>query len=93
MAAKASRAVPHITMTPALELAIAGVKPISGVRNPANPLEVRAWMAGLANTFEDPTFFYADAADHETKAVETLIQVATLYLEHIRAGNLNDRKD
>jgi hypothetical protein len=86
------RPIAHIALTPALEAAIAAA-PKAICPKPADPLAVRECMATLARSFEDPTFFYADEAADESKALETLIQVATLYLEHIRAGNLNDRKD
>lgn len=88
-----ARAIPKITMTPGLDIAIAACAGIPEVRNAADPAEVREAMARVSRSFEDPTFFYADAAADETKALETIIKVATLYLEHIRAGNLNDRKD
>lgn len=88
-----ARAIPRIQMTPALQAAIAAIPAASSLENPANPLHVREMLAKAARSFEDPTFFYADAAADETKAVETLIQVATLYREHLLAGNFNDRKD
>lgn len=91
MAAK-SRPVPHINLTPALEAAIVALPPAANV-NYADPHAVRGLLGNVAHSFEDPTFYFADEAADETKAVETLIKVATLYLEHIRAGNLNDRKD
>lgn len=93
MAAKASRAVPHITMTPGLEAAIAAIPEAFNGDNPANPQDVRERLGRVARSFEDPAFFFADDAADETKAIETLIKLATLYLEHIRAGNFNDRKD
>lgn len=93
MPAAKARAIPHIEMTPALEAAIQAYGKGAADANPANPIHVREILARLARSFEDPAFFYADDAADETKALERLIQVATLYLEHIRAGNFNDRKD
>jgi hypothetical protein len=85
----AAKNIPRIQMTPALEAAIAALPP-SEV-NRADPEAVRALLADVARSFEDPTFFYADESADELKAVGTLILVATLYMEHIKAGNC-DRK-
>jgi hypothetical protein len=85
------RPVPHINMTPALQEAITAytVNVPSSVRcNPGDAREVREAMGRQARSFEDPAFFYADEGIAEAQAVEHLILLAQLHLEHLRAGNL-----
>lgn len=89
MAQAAKRKVPHINMTAELEAAIAAAVGSKEVlcRNPGDPAEVRESLSRMARTFEDPAFFYADETAGEAGAVQALILVATLHLQHIKAGN------
>lgn len=87
-ATKQKRAVPHIEITPALQEAIAAYS--TGVRvraNPGDPEAVRSQLSTMARTFEDPAFFYTDETVSEADAVQELILIATLYREHLLAGN------
>ena len=91
------RAVPHINHTRELDAAVAAVtgikaKDVDGktlvlVENPFDVTQVRERMQGVADLFEDPSFFFEGEANGELVAVENLILLATLLREHLRAGN------
>jgi hypothetical protein len=83
----AKRPVTHIALTPELEVAIRGAVPQEGM-NPAEPQSVRDALAKVARTFEDPAFFYDSEPTLEIKSLDTLLSLATLLREHLRAGNL-----
>ncbi len=104
MAAKASRAVPHINHTSELEaaaIAVANAKDSKGravmlCTNPLDLMRVRASLSQIGSWFEDPAFYSEGEetpGEAELAAAENLILLATLLREHIRAGNLHDRKD
>jgi hypothetical protein len=85
------RPVPHISMTEGLQAAIAAYTagvPQNQRCNPGDVSEVRDAMGRQARSFEDPAFFYGDEGATEEKAVQHLILLATLHLEHIRSGNI-----
>jgi hypothetical protein len=89
------RAVPHINHTPALTAAASAVAnakgeddaPVSLVDNPFSVHQVREKLQGVADLFEDPSFFFEGLPNAELVAVENLVLLATLLREHLRAGN------
>jgi hypothetical protein len=94
-----TRPVPHIQYAAALETAAIAVanatdrhgKSIVLCANPFDVHHVADRMTEFAGWFVDPSFFFptdGEGPDAKLKAVENLILLATLFREHLRAGNV-----
>jgi hypothetical protein len=90
------RPIPHIRMTKELDVAAGAVRaakerlgPHSIVypENPLDPQEVAAKLAELTACFADPKFFFGEEST-AGEACDHLINLAMLFREHCRAGNV-----
>jgi len=97
MTNSARRPIPHINHTVALAqaaTAVTNAKDGAGTilhlcANPMDVHQVRDSLQGVADLFEDPSFFFEGESptSAELTAVNSLILLATLLREHLLAGN------